>query len=125
MNTTVRTYLIELARKRTNQTVTYQKLSDDCNLGLHMHENPYDRVVIGNLLGEISEYEHNHGRPLLSSLVIRLNDGEEGEGFYKLAERLGYGKVKKLKDNLFEHEQIAECIEFWTNSKNYISNKEI
>jgi predicted helicase len=32
MNTTVRTYLIELARKRTNQTVTYKNLFDNWSL---------------------------------------------------------------------------------------------
>jgi len=36
MNTKVRHYLIELARQKVNQTVTYQKLSDDCELRLDM-----------------------------------------------------------------------------------------
>ncbi len=123
MNTIVRNYLIELARKKSNQTVTYQKLSDDCNLGLKMTDGQHIRNEIGRILGEVSEHEHNHNRPLLSSLVIRLSDGEEGDGFYKLAEKLGYGNWKKLKRDMFEHEQIAECIKKWSDDKFYIENK--
>ena len=123
MNAEIRDYLIELARHKTNPTVTYQKLSDDCKLGLYMQENLYDRITIGNLLGEVSEFEYQDRRPLLSALVIRLSDGEEGEGFYKLAERLGYGKVKKLKADLFEYEQIKECVKFWSDDDNYLKFK--
>lgn len=125
MNIKVRSYLIELARNKLDPTVTYQKLSDVCKLNLNMRENPDDRVIIGTLLGEISEHEHINERPLLSSLVIRLSDGEEGEGFYKLAEKLGYGSVKKLKNNLFEHEQIKLCVDFWNNDKKYLKFKDV
>lgn len=121
MNKKVRNYLIELARHRTNPTVNYQKLSDDCGLGLTMSDGQHIRNEIGRILGEISEYEHNNDRPLLSALVIRLNDGEEGDGFFKLAENLGYGKWKKLKADLFEHEQITECVTKW-NDENFYKN---
>ncbi len=77
MNQKVRIYLIELARKRTNQTVNYQKLSDDCALGLNMQDGIHIRKQIGDILRDISEFEHINKRPLLSALVIRLNDGEE------------------------------------------------
>lgn len=87
MNSRVRQYLIELARKKVNQTVTYQKLSDDCELDLDMRNKPHDRKVLGKILGEISKFEHEHGkRPLLSALVLRAGDNYEGDGFYKLAE---------------------------------------
>jgi len=123
MNTRVRTYLIELARNRVNQTVNYQKLSDDCNLGLIMSEGQHVRNEIGRILGEISEYEHLHKRPLLSALVLRLNDGEEGDGFYKLGEKLGFGNWKNLKNNLFEFEQIAECVDKWSDDDFYRENR--
>ncbi|KQS46554.1 hypothetical protein ASG38_12225 [Flavobacterium sp. Leaf359] len=123
MNTLVRTYLIELARKRTNQTVNYQKLSDDCKLGFKM-ENPFHRKELGLLLGDISRYEHMSERPLLSALVLRAGDNNEGDGFYKLSEELGYGKWQKLKEEgIFEIIQINKCIEFWTNDSNYKSFK--
>lgn len=57
MNKLVRNYLIELSRQKSNQTVTYQKLSNDCNLGLNMQGNPSDRTYIGEILGAISEFE--------------------------------------------------------------------
>lgn len=120
MNKRVRNYLIELSRQRSDQTVTYQKLSDDCNLGLNMHENPSDRAYIGEILGTISKYEHANGRPLLSALVLRAGDNFEGNGFYKLAEELGFGDWKQLKnEGIFEVLQIKECIRFWSDKDNY------
>jgi hypothetical protein len=119
MNRKVRKYLIEIARDRSNPIVTYQVLSDECNLALDM-SIPYHRAEIGSILGEISIYEHEHSRPLLSSIVIRFGDNYEGDGFYKLAEHLGYGDWKKLKrEGVFEVIQMRETIEFWTNKINY------
>jgi len=124
MHTIVRAYLIKLARKRFNQTVTYQKLSDDCKLGFNMQDNPSDRVAIASILDTISRYEHSFERPLLSALVIRASDGREGNGFYKLAEELGFGKWKYLKTKrAFEAEQITECIEFWSNDDKHLKHK--
>ncbi len=120
MNNEVRKFLIELVRKRTNQTITYQKLSDDCNLGLYMQDGIHIRSEIGTLLGEISIYEHSYKRPLLSSIVIRLGDNYEGDGFYKLADKLGFGDWRKLKrEGVFEIQEIKKCIEFWQNDDNY------
>src|SRR5689334_1597178 len=96
MNIAVRHYLIELARKRGNQTISYQRLSDACELRLDM-SNIVDRNAIANILREISTFEFNNQRPLLSSLVKRSGDNYEGDGFYKLAERLGFGDWRRLK----------------------------
>ncbi|HZH66002.1 MAG TPA: hypothetical protein VEY10_13995 [Flavisolibacter sp.] len=60
MNTIVRHYLIEKARQRTNQSVTYQQLCDDCGLHLNMQDSPFDRKTIGGILGDISIFEHHH-----------------------------------------------------------------
>jgi hypothetical protein len=118
MNETVRKYLIEVARKRTNQTVHYQELCNECNLELEM-SSPYDRGEIGKILGAISFYEDGYGRPLLSALVVRKGDNYEGDGFFKLAEELGYGSWKILKDSHFDIEKMNECIEFWKNEDNF------
>jgi hypothetical protein len=125
MNSKVRTYLIELARQKVNQIVTYQKLSDDCGLGLNMRDNPNDRKILGDILGPISVFEFkNDNRPLLSALVVRAGDNYEGDGFYKLAEELGFGKWQELKkDGMFETVQIRECIKFWSDDKNYSDYK--
>lgn len=120
MNKIVRAYLIDRARKRFNQTVTYQKLCDDCKLGFTMQDNPSDRLAIASILDIISRYEHSYDRPLLSALVIRASDGREGDGFYTLADELGFGDSKKLKrEGIFEVSQINRCISFWENNENY------
>jgi hypothetical protein len=119
MNARVRDYLIDLARRRTNQTISYQKLSDNCDLRLDM-SNIAHRNEIAKILDEISSYEHANDRPLLSALVIRLNDAFEGYGFFKMAQRLGYGSWQTLKRNaLFEVQQITNCISFWSDDNNY------
>lgn len=126
MNTIVRTYLIESARKRVNQTVTYQKLSDDCQLGFNMHQNPFDRKHIGKILEEISKFEYENKRPLLSALVVRAGDNYEGDGFYKLGEELGFGKWQKLKkEGIFEVEHIRESIDYWSDDSQYFGNKDV
>jgi len=120
MNKIVRCYLIDLSRQRTNQTVTYQQLCDDCDLGFNMRDNPSDRNIIGRILGHISRFEHENNRPLLSSLVLRVGDNYEGDGFYKLAEDLGFGNWKRLKkEGIFEAQQMRKCIDFWCDDTNY------
>lgn len=120
MNVVIRTFLIDLARQKTNQTITYQSLSDVCHLQLNMHDNPNDRIILGSILGEISRYEYSFDRPLLSSLVVRSSDNLEGDGFYKLGEKLGFGDWRVLKRiGTFEIEQMKKCINFWTNNANY------
>ena len=119
MNERVRTYLIDLARQRTDQTINYQRLSDNCNLGLDM-SNITDRNTMATILDEISTFEYNNDRPLLSALVIRLDDTREGDGFYKMADRLGYGSWQQLKrENIFEAHQIGVCLDFWSDNNNY------
>ena len=55
--------------------------------GLDM-TNPAHRREIGEILGEISQHEHDAGRPLLSAVVISRDTNMPGEGFFKLARDL-------------------------------------
>ncbi len=120
MNETVRRTLIELARKRGEQSITYQELSDQSNLGLVMRDSEYARAEIGRILGEVSVYEHQQKRPLLSSLVLSKGSGYEGDGFFKLCEELGFGPWRKLqKDELFPIIEMKKCYEFWKDDINY------
>jgi hypothetical protein len=122
MKKKVRSYLIELARRK--QTCYYQQLCDDCKLGLVMRESEFARAEIGRILGAISEYEHKNERPLLSALVISKGDNYQGDGFYKLAEELGFGKWQKLKKDIsFEIGQMNACYEFWDDNANYELHK--
>lgn len=56
-------------------------------MGLDMNE-PADRDEISRLLDEISEHEHQEGRPLLSAVVIRFEDNIPGNGFFSMAQRI-------------------------------------
>ena len=50
---------------------------------------PPDRNKIAQVLGEISMYEHEHHRPMLTVIVVRKRDGTPGPGFFTLAQDLG------------------------------------
>ena len=80
----VRCFLIERARLQNNEKISYSELSESCKLNLNMDE-PHHRNLIGEILGNISAFEFNNNRPLLSSLVIG-KDNNVGDGFYKLCE---------------------------------------
>ncbi|MFK7107715.1 hypothetical protein [Flavobacterium oreochromis] len=124
MNKEVRKYLIELSRKKPFQTVSYQKLCNDCLLGLDM-SNIGDRQKISDILEDISVFEFKNNRYLLSSLVIKVNSDIEGDGFFKLLERFGYGKKAKLKEDLQHIEEMNKCIDYWSDDKNYNEFKDI
>jgi hypothetical protein len=115
----IRLKLIEIARQQT--TWTYSTLNEQLMLGLSF-KNDYDRNLIGEWLGEISEHEFNCNRPLLSCLITHKNGlREQGDGFYKLCERLyGDQEWQSLKANKkWEKGLIAECYEYWLNPINY------
>lgn len=118
MNKRVRDKLIEVSRKKN--IIHYQELCDTCDLKLDMRNNPHDRLVIGAILGAISEYEYKAGRPLLSAVVLSKS-GEEGDGFYKLCEELGITPDwRRLKeDDTFAIREINKCHSFWMDSNNY------
>ncbi|MEU2182480.1 hypothetical protein [Streptomyces thermolilacinus] len=62
-------------------------------------------------LGHISVYEHQHGRPLLSALVISKATGRPGNGFADLASQLGFEHAEE--DEFWEH-QVGEVVRFWS-----------
>ena len=101
--------------------MSYQNLILEAELGLNL-DNSYERTQLTEVIDEISEAEHAAGRPLLSSLVRVKGRQNQGDSFFKLCERLGYGDWKSLKKNQdFLEEQRKTCREFWQNSKNFSS----
>jgi hypothetical protein len=118
MNPNVRTYLIDLARKKRNNIVYYSDLARDCNLGLNL-DNPRDRNELSKTLGDVSAFEYSQGRPLVSSLVLYKQNDDHGGGFYDLAESLGIGKAKTLSNKGFGFREAARSAEFWLNEDNY------
>ena len=102
---TVRNILINVASKK--QLIYYSDLCKTANLRLDM-SIPADRGKIGEILGHISRYEHENGRPLISSVVVSRSM-EQGDGFFKLAEELGFGNWK-----MFEYDMINKAHNFWS-----------
>lgn len=75
-----------VAVARAEDVTTYTDISPLAGLDM---DNPDHRDKIGQLLGEISTFEHNHGRPLLSAVVIHRGNNIPGQGFFTLARELG------------------------------------
>lgn len=121
----VRSFLIEFIRKTGTETpyIHYQELCTSCGLKLDMRNNPHDRLIIGEILGNISAYEYSNGRPLLSSVVVSKSF-EQGDGFYKLCEELCIGKWRQLKKSRADFAMTKECSTFWQNNINYNKYKE-
>ncbi|WP_347158016.1 hypothetical protein [Pontibacter chitinilyticus] len=120
MNTRVRKKLIQVARGRAH-LMTFQNLIFEAELGLNL-ENPYEKSRLNEVIDEISEQEHAAGRPLLSALVRVKGQKNQGDSFFRLCERLGYGPWKDLKRNSkFIEEQREACRDFWQDSENFTS----
>lgn len=121
MNPRVRTYLIENARLK-DKFVYYSDVVKDCGLDIDTSTD-FGRRQLSEVLGQVSEFENNQQppRPLLSSLAIYKdkNKNDHGDGFYKIAEQLGKGSFKNLKDDLYAFSEAEECRIFWQQNNNY------
>jgi hypothetical protein len=71
----------------------------------------YHSQAMDDLLVDVSTQEHEAGRPLLSVMVVRkYGDQEPGNGFYKLAEWLGF----KFSDRqAFWIAEFNRVTEYW------------
>lgn len=119
MNNVVRIHLINLARQK-DKFIYYSDLNIECNLGYDLNTET-GLALLRKTMAEVSEYENTHHRPLLSSLIIYKDKAknDHGDGFYKLAETLGFGSSKRLKEDLFGFHEAEKCRQFWQNEENY------
>ncbi|SOE53614.1 hypothetical protein SAMN05446589_0560 [Streptomyces sp. OV198] len=62
-------------------------------------------------LGHVSMYEVEHGRPMLSALVVNQDTGTAGPGFAELARHLQF-EVKD--DEAFWRRELEEVVRFWS-----------
>ena len=67
-------------------TITYGEIAPMAGLDM---SDPADRSQIAQILGEISTYEHEQERPMLSAVVVLHDSGLPGQGFFTLARELG------------------------------------
>jgi hypothetical protein len=76
--------LKRVAKRR--QTTNYSTIAPLAGLDM---ENPGHRDEMRELLGKISTYEHQQGRPMLTAIVVHKQDNVPGHGFFELARHLG------------------------------------
>jgi hypothetical protein len=99
--------------KRVAQAGSYTTYSDIAPLARLNMDNQSDRNKMGEILGEISVYEHQQDRPLLSVVVIHRDDNMPGLGFFNLARELG---VYKGKDDFeFFIAELRRVHDHWKN----------
>ena len=125
MNTHVRDYLIQLAQKE--KSASYSELVKNCNLNLDLN-NIQDRNILSETLGDISVFEHQNKRPLLSAMVLYKSspnkqrhsykpENSHGGGFYEICEQLGIGDAKKLETEYFGFKEMQNCISYWRKER--------
>jgi hypothetical protein len=97
--------------KRVAKAASYTTYSDIAPLAELDMDNPSHRDEIGQILGEISKYEHSQGRPMLSAVVIHRDNNMPGKGFFKLARELGvYAGSDDLK---FYLDELKRVHQYW------------
>lgn len=100
--------LIKAARNRG--TVTYQELAHVVGLplsGSHMGKR------LGEILGAVSQNEHNHKRPMLSAIATNVS-GKVSDGFFVLAKELGLLTSDDAQEQqTFLLKQRQEIYEIW------------
>lgn len=117
MNEQVREYLIAVARQE-NETVFYGELNTDNSLKFDLGTQA-GQEQLKKLLIEISTYEHQHNRPMLTALAINKKDNDQGAGFYKLAESFGRGKNSELRKKSWGLDEAERVRKYWQNEKNF------
>jgi hypothetical protein len=113
-----RNILRELAIK--GQTVSYSTFLSLAGLDSRFDlKKSKDRAELGALLGAISRYEYQYGRPMLSSIVyLKGANGKYGEGFFSLAEELYEIDLSSdAKREEFSKEEREYALMFWKRNK--------
>ncbi|CAN5876131.1 hypothetical protein BH24BAC1_BH24BAC1_11180 [soil metagenome] len=122
MNVRIRARLIRLARLNRGIT-SYQNLINQAELGLNL-DNSYEKERLDEILEEIGTEEFSKGRPLLNALVKVKGNNGQGDRFFKLCERLGYGSWRELKKDIgFLVNLRQECRDYWMNDQNFETHR--
>jgi len=111
MNKAVYEKLKETARNEGY--IPYSQLVSECNLDLDLTKIK-DRNELAKILGEISTFEVEHGRAMLSVVVV-LKDQHPltpSTGFYRYADMLNVRKKGETNTALCAR-QFRECFDYW------------
>lgn len=94
---------------KLEQTTTYSAIAPLAGLDM---ENPAHREEMRQILGKISTYEHNQGRPMLSAVVVYKRGGGPGPGFYECARNLGLLSVGS-DETAFFCQEVTRVFAAW------------
>jgi len=114
----VRRILIERAKKTDPQSprqalITYGDLCGAADPDQAYWRGPRYRGI-GSALGHVSTYEHEHGRPLLSGLVVQKMTMRAGDGFAAdLGRGLGFD-IPPGGESRFWVEEVEKIVRYWT-----------
>jgi hypothetical protein len=116
----VRQYLIEKAKKTDllrpfQAKVIYGDLCKAIDPEEHQWAWPRFRGI-GKVLGRISTFEHERGRPMLSALVVQAGSMQAGTGFAGLGRDLGF-QIQPGQERAFWRSQLDEVVRYWTNQE--------
>lgn len=108
----IRNYLITRAKLGT--IIHYGSLNQLLDTPYDL-SNSYERHLLGEDLGEISEFEHSQGRPLLSAIVVAEENKLSGVGFFEMAERLELFDPSKTSKKKFLEQEQKKVFDYWKN----------
>jgi hypothetical protein len=82
---------------------------------LAKQSNPAEHAAVLRLRSRtVSVYEHEHGRPLLSALVVQAGTHQAGDGFYKgLLDRRLDIQLPPDQARPFWREEIRKVVTYW------------
>lgn len=106
----LRAYLIDLAREDEDWLRPCGRVAEDTDPEHDPNDRRYARLK--KRLFHISSYEVEHGRPMLSALVVRSADYRPGKGMYELARGLGRLKAEDA-DLEWRNVEIEELRRYW------------
>ena len=112
MNRAIHERLTRAARDQ--DLIFYEDIAPLADLDLELQR---DRTELGRLLGDISTYEHEHGKPLLSAVVVFKDESHRmpGSGFFKLRSVLG---LRPRQDDMaFWATELQRVYAVWARSE--------
>jgi hypothetical protein len=114
----VRAFLISRARQAdpdrpSSVKIEYQQLAKAIDPQESYWAWPRFRGL-GDVLGNVSVFEHENGRPLISAVVVQAGTHQAGDGFYKglLHKRLRI-ELPHDQERAFWNEELRKVVTYW------------
>lgn len=97
---------------RSQSLVVYSELAEMAGLNMSLDK---DRGTLGDILGAISQLEHQQGHPMLSVVSVLKDTQMPSKGFFDWARQLGklQGDTEMEELEFFAHE-LQAAYDYWT-----------